>query len=204
MPKNNSFMFLKEIVKTVVLIVLFVFVIRNYVIQPFYVVGSSMEPTYHNNDYLIIDELTYHLFSPRRGDAIVLKHPTQECDAYIDQNFFSKFGQTEPCKNYIKRIIALPGETVRVREGGVSVKPKGGSGYNALNENYIGFNIPTLGSIEKTLGNDEYFVIGDNREPNASSDSREWGSLKRNHIVGKVWLRILPKFTWVKGPGYNK
>ncbi|KKR18705.1 MAG: Signal peptidase I [candidate division CPR2 bacterium GW2011_GWC1_41_48] len=204
MPKNDNLLFVGEIIKTVLLIVLFVFVIRNFVVQPFYVVGSSMEPTYQNNDYLIIDELTYHILAPKRGQVVVLKHPTSECDSFVKQGYTSKIGKTDPCKNYIKRIIGLPGETVNIRNGEVSVRTNGNDDFITLNEKYIEPNTPTLGSIEKKLAGDEYFVIGDNREPNASSDSREWGALTRDHIIGKVWVRLLPGFELIKSPVYNK
>jgi len=205
MLKNDSVSILLEIFKTVIIIVIIIVSIRNFVVQPFYVVGSSMEPSFQNNDYLIIDEFTYHFRQPRRGEVIVLKHPTPECDIFVGENFFAKLFTKEPCRNYIKRVIGTPGDTVKVEGGNVYVKSKSSSDFTILNENYIDsqFKGQTLGNQVRDLQADEFYVIGDNRAPGESSDSREWGILKRDHIVGKTWLRLLPKYSRISTPIYN-
>ncbi|KKQ95271.1 MAG: Signal peptidase I [candidate division CPR2 bacterium GW2011_GWC1_39_9] len=205
MSKNDGASILLEIFKTVIIIAVIVVSIRNFVVQPFYVVGSSMEPSFQSNDYLIIDEFTYHIRQPRRGEVIVLKHPEPECDAFLKQNFFAKLFAKEPCRNYIKRIIGVPGDAVKVEGGNVYVKSKGTGDFIMLNENYIDSQLKgqTLGNQVRELQDDEFYVIGDNREPGGSSDSREWGILKRDHIVGKTWLRLLPKYSRITTPEYN-
>jgi len=142
-----------ETIKIIVIALLIIIPVRAYVVQPFFVSGASMEPTFNNGDYLIIDELSYHFRQPERGDVIVFKFPQ------------------DPEQFYLKRIIGLPGGFVLNEEGW----------------NRQGF---TFGNIRVRLGVDEYFVLGDNRS--ASSDSRRWGPLTRNLIVGRVLARALP------------
>lgn len=151
--------------RTVIIIALIALVIRAFIIQPFYVLGPSMQPTYSQGDYLLIDELTYHVRAPHRGEVIVLKYPR------------------DTSKDFIKRIIGLPGETIKVADGSVYINSK------KLNEPYL-HNVNTDGSLELTLSDKEYFVLGDNRP--VSSDSRIWGTLPRSDIVGKVLIQLWP------------
>lgn len=145
--------------------------IRYFVIQPFFVLGASMEPNFENGDYLIINEIGYRLDKPRRGDVVVFKYPNN------------------PTQYYIKRIIGLPGEVLTITDGKVSIKNKENPDGFALKEDYLK-GVETYGNISRTLGFDEYFVLGDNR--GASSDSRMWGPLNEKFIVGKVLLRAFP------------
>lgn len=146
--------------------------IRLFVAEPFLVYGSSMEPNFETGDYLIVDELSYKLDSPKRGDVIVLRPPL------ADQK------QT----HYIKRIIGLPGETVLVRNGEVTIINKQYPNGFVLKEPYLKFE--SNRGAEYTLGTDEYFVMGDNRP--VSSDSRNWGPLKGSEITGRAFLRLYP------------
>lgn len=181
-----------EVIKTVGGILLFLVVFRFYLFQPFSISGSSMEPTFKDGEYLIVNELSYHLGSPKRGDVVVFKHPDPACTEHIGKSYFHRVFLQGPCENYIKRVIGLPGETVIIRDGKVAVKTKENPGGKVLDEGYIGQNIKTYGSQEVTLGKKEYYVLGDNRNPNASSDSREWGVLPRKNIVGKALIVLLP------------
>lgn len=181
-----------EIVKTILGVAIFVVFFRFFIIQPFYILGSSMLPDFHEGEYLFIDEASYHLRAPVRGEVVVFRHPDEQCKAFVRDNQFIKTVAQGPCKSYIKRIVGLPGETVSVRDGKVTVVNKENPTGFVLKEDYIEAGIVTLGNQSVTLGSDEYFVLGDNREPNASSDSREWGPLKRNFIIGRAWLRLLP------------
>jgi len=181
-----------EIVKTIVGVALFVIFFRFFIIQPFYIIGSSMLPDFHEGEYLFIDEASYHLRAPARGEVVVFRHPDVACTAFVESNQVLKTVVQGPCKSYIKRVIGLPGETVMVQNGKVSIiNSKNPSGFT-LDESYIEPGVQTLGNQKVTLSKDEFFVLGDNREPNASSDSREWGPLSRNYIIGKAWLRLLP------------
>ena len=163
--------FLFETFKLVLVSFLIIAPIRYFVVQPFFVLGASMEPTFQNGDYLIIDEISYSVGDPDRGDVIVFHYP------YNTKQF------------YIKRIVGLPGEILTLDDKGVTVKNKDNPEGVALSEEYLPVK-EEYGNMTMTLGNDEYFVMGDNRD--ASSDSRRWGALKREFIVGKVLVRAFP------------
>ena len=158
-----------EIVRFAVITLLIVVPIRAYVAQPFIVSGVSMVPSFENGEYLIIDELSYLLRSPKRGEVIVFRYPR------------------DPSKFFIKRVIGLPGETVISNEATLSVLTAEGKSI-ALEEPYIANN--AFGPFEKKLGNNEYFVMGDNRK--ASLDSCFFGPVDRKCIVGRALVRLLP------------
>lgn len=149
---------------------LMVFLVRTFIAQPFVVNGASMEPTFHTNEYLIVDQLSYELGSPHRGDVIVFKYPL------IPSRFF------------IKRVIGLPGETVRITGSKVEIQKPNEEDFFTLEEPYVEFEKESF--VETKLANDEYFVMGDNRL--ASLDSRSWGPLKDSFIVGKAFVRLFP------------
>lgn len=157
-----------EIVQFIIIGAVLYFGIRLYIAQPFIVSGSSMVPNFEHGDYLIIDELSYHMREPERGEVVVFRYPN------------------DPSKYFIKRVIALPDETVSIANNKVSVKNSAGT--EVLNEPYVAGL--TSGKLDRTLGPNEYFVMGDNRE--ASSDSRSWGPVPREHIVGRALVRLFP------------
>lgn len=161
---------LKDLFMLAFLIVVVVIPIRTFVISPFIVDGDSMYPTFHHLDYLIVDELVYAFSAPSRGDVVVFRYPSN------------------PSTFYIKRIIGLPGETVAINRGAITITAASGEKIT-LDEPYIVNEDATYTNIV-TLLPGEYFVLGDNR-PN-SSDSRMWGALPRKHIIGRVDLRLLP------------
>ncbi len=164
----------KEIFSTIFYILLVLFgtwVLITFVGQRTSVSGSSMEPTLHHGDQLILDKLSYHFSEPERFDIIVF--PFQ----YEEKTY------------YVKRIIGLPGETVQIDlSGNIYINGE------ILEEDYglEPINFPGLAQDPITLGEDEYFVLGDNR--NNSSDSRDpsVGNIKRDDIMGKAWVRIWP------------
>lgn len=157
---------LRDIVETL-LLTLVIFLVVNTLTGRYQVRGSSMEPSLHSGQYLIVSKVHYMLGQPQRGDIVVFEPPN---GSYED---------------YIKRIVGLPGETVEAREGAIWI-----DGYR-LEEPYTS-RIPYSGTWE--LGDDEYFVLGDNR-PN-SSDSHTWGTLPRENIVGKAWVCYWPPQYW--------
>lgn len=161
---------LKDLLILALLIVVIVIPLRLFVISPFVVDGESMHPTFENLDYLIVDEISYRFESPHRGDVIVFRYP-------LDPSVF-----------YIKRIIGLPGETVSISHGIVSITKANGT-QMTLTEPYISAEDATY-NTKVTLSSGDYFVMGDNR-PN-SSDSRVWGPLPAKEITGRVLLRLLP------------
>lgn len=152
-----------EIVEIIFISLVTVFLIRNFLAQPFLVSGASMEPTFSNRNYLIIDELTYRFREPERGEAVVFRYPN-------DTKVY-----------FIKRIIGLPGEEVIVRGGHVTVISNG---------QQISVSGDTNGNTDIKLGPDQYFVLGDNRYN--SFDSRNWGPVPKKDIIGLVRLRIFP------------
>ena len=163
--------FLWETGKLAVISLVIILPIRYYVIQPFFVLGASMEPNFENGDYLIIDEISYRFNQPQRGDVIVFKYPNN------------------PKQYYIKRIIGLPGEIITISGEKIVIKNKANPDGFALEEDYLS-GVETNGNISATLGFDEYYVLGDNR--GASSDSRMWGALKEEFVVGRALLRAYP------------
>ncbi len=168
--KKESFW---DILRFAIIALLIVIPVRTFVAQPFIVSGSSMVPTFIDGEYLIVDEISYRVSEPVRGDVIVFKYPKDET------------------KYFIKRIIGLPGETVHVAADGiVTITNEDHPDGFELNEPYIKGNVPKQSETRSTLGADEYFVMGDNRP--ASSDSRSWGTLPEDHIVGKTFLRLFP------------
>jgi signal peptidase I len=169
--------FVWDLFKILIIAALIIWPFRTFVAEPFVVSGSSMLPNFSNHDYLIVDRLSYITGEPKRGDAIVLRFPK------------------DPSQYFIKRIIGLPGEkvcfsaTCQGQDGNVYVfngqHPEGFK----LTESYV--SKPTYGvSQAAPLGSGEYYVLGDNRD--ASSDSRVWGILPKDDIIGKVWARVYP------------
>lgn len=167
-----------EIVKLVFIVVVVVLPIRIYIAQPFIVSGSSMDSTFHSGDYLIIDEISYRFNAPSRGDVIVFRYPG------------------DPSKFYIKRILGLPGETVEIKNSKVAVSTA--EGEKILNEPYI--QGTTAPDNKWRLADKEYFVMGDNRM--YSSDSRMWGPLKENLIIGRALVRLWPLTAVAALPGF--
>jgi signal peptidase I len=172
--------FFKEIFQTVILALLIVLPIRLFIFQPFIVKGQSMEPNFEDGDYLIIDEITYRFREPKRGEVVVFKNPMNER------------------QRFIKRIVGLPGETVEISDGKIFIS---NGEKKVLNEPYLNYSF-TFGDIKITLGSDEFFVLGDNRQ--FSLDSRRFGPIKKKEIVGRVLLRLWPIYSFAKieAPAY--
>ncbi|HEY4500619.1 MAG TPA: signal peptidase I [Candidatus Paceibacterota bacterium] len=166
--KNGSFW--KEIVYYIIFALLIVIPIRVWIAQPFIVNGSSMDSTFLDGEYLIVDELSYHFREPERGAVLIFKYPE------------------DPSKYFIKRLIGLPGETIDIKSDTVTVTNKKNPLGIVLHEPYIYSR--SLGDGRITLDLDEYFVMGDNRM--VSSDSRVWGPLPKSDLVGRPFIRLLP------------
>lgn len=160
-----------EMLKIVLISLAIVVPVRYFLVQPFFVRGASMEPTFSHGEYLIIDEASFYLRKPQRGEVIVFHFPRDRSQYYI------------------KRIVGLPGERVRIENGQVLIASTAHSESRLLDES-VYWRGSTAGSADVKLKDNEYFVLGDNR--NASSDSRSWGFLKKDQIVGRVWIRAFP------------
>jgi len=186
-PKSTAAVivgFVVEIVQVVAISLAIIIPIRYFLIQPFYVRGASMEPNFYDHEYLIIDEVSYRLGDPERGDIIVFKYPS------------------DTKQYFIKRIVGLPDETVEVRNGNVFVYNEDYPEGLALEEEYLD-GVTTAGQKKVKLRSDEYYVLGDNR--NSSLDSRSFGPVNEDYIVGRVWFRGWPvtKIKFFDNPEYN-
>lgn len=157
---------IKEVLEVVAIALVTVFIIRTFLIQPFLVSGASMEPNFSDGNYLLIDEITYRFREPERGEVIVFRYPKN------------------PSTYFIKRIIGLPGETVELIDGIVYVNGK------KVKEDYLPEPIQSRDNLSLKLKSDEYFVVGDNRSH--SFDSRNWGPVSRDKIIGVARLRVFP------------
>lgn len=153
-----------------VIVLIATFLIVKFVGVRTEVIGTSMTPTLQDGDNLIVEKVTYYFRDPQRYDIIVFPYPE------------------DPSRHYIKRIIGLPGETVQIIDGYVYINGE------LLDEHYGNAVMNNAGIAAEpiTLGEDEYFVLGDNR--NNSEDSRyaAVGNIKRSQIDGRAWLRIWP------------
>jgi len=179
---KGVFLFIFEVIKIVVLALLIVIPIRYFIFQPFVIKGNSMEPNFHQGDYLIVDEISYRFKEPQRGDVIVFRYPQ------------------DTSQRFIKRIIGLPEETVTMKEGKITISE--GTEERILDESAYMPRQNYFDNASLSLKEDEYFVLGDNRF--ASFDSRKWGSLPRDYIVGRVILRTwLPAaMAYITTPSY--
>lgn len=170
---KSSAAFLFEIIKVVAISLAIILPVRYFLIQPFYVRGASMEPNFQDHEYLIIDEISYRFREPHRGEVIVLRDP--RASQYL-----------------IKRIVALPGETIDTEAGHISIKNEEHPRGIELDESmYLDDSVQTSGTESSVnLGPDEYFVAGDNRP--SSLDSRIFGPILKEDIVGRAWIRAWP------------
>jgi signal peptidase I len=181
--------FIIEIIKVFFWAVIIILPIRLFLFQPFFVQGASMEPNFEDGEYLIVNELGYketalnlfdnHLFSIEpfkelsRGDVIVFRYPKN------------------PSQFFIKRVIGLPGETVTIKDGRIAItNSENPAGFTLDESEYLSPDLKTSGDMMMKLKDDQYFVLGDNR--GASHDSRAWGPLPENLVIGKVLLRAWP------------
>ncbi len=148
-------------------------VVRFFVAAPYLVSGPSMEPVFENHDYLIVDRLSYNFGTPERGDVIIFTLP---------QN---------PSETLIKRVIGIPGDTVSITDAKVTIANAAHPDGFLLSEPYIDPNdLGGASGMRVTVGPDHYFVLGDNRK--VSFDSRLWGMLPRENIIGRVFIRLYP------------
>ncbi|MDO8513086.1 MAG: signal peptidase I [bacterium] len=180
---NKFLIFFIELLKTVAIVFVLAFIIRYFVIQPFVIEGNSMEPDFHDRQLILINKLSYRIHNPNRGDVIVFESP-QNHSIY-----------------YIKRIIGIPGDEIQLKEGDVYLNGE------KIDEPYLSLGQKTTadtsatGTLDVTVGRDQFFVMGDNRDQ--SSDSREWGLLDKNLISGKFLVVIYPRDSWYSQANQN-
>lgn len=161
-----------DFLETIVVALSIFVVVYLFLVQPHEVKGSSMEPTFHNNEYILTDKISYRLADPQRGDIVIFKAPNN------------------PEVDYIKRIIGSPGDTVKIDGGEIYINGA------RLDERYLTQTTLLIpgGSLhegsEIAIPPDTFFVMGDNR--GHSSDSREFGPIERSSIIGRAFLRYWP------------
>lgn len=160
-----------DILEIVVFAIGIFFFVYLLIMRPHKIKGASMHPNYPDGEYLLTEKVSYYLHEPQRGDVVVFKPPVSEDE-------------------YIKRILALPGDTVSLQNGKFYINGR------LLNESYISDNIYTSGgeyledNSTKIIPEGEYLTIGDNRPH--SYDSRSWGPITRKAITGRAWLVYWP------------
>jgi signal peptidase I len=155
----------RDILESVIPAIFIALLLNMFAVQPTKVRGQSMEPTLHSDEYLLVEKITYRIRPPQRGDVVVFRYPRDEQE------------------NFIKRIIALPGETVEIRLGHVYINGK------PLLEPYL-LQLPRDDMPPTKVPADHYFVLGDNRLN--SNDSRTFGFVTMQEILGRAWLRYWP------------
>lgn len=169
---KDGLQYVGELIRVVVISLAIILPVRYFLLQPFYVKGASMEPNFYDHEYLVIDELSYRLRAPERGEIVVFRPPT------------------DPTQFFIKRVIGLPGETVHPENNQVVIRNDEHPEGIRLSEPYLDPNAVTVGGQKVTLGPHEYYLMGDNRS--SSLDSRQFGAVGSAAIVGRVWLRGWP------------
>lgn len=155
----------RELLESILPAVLIAILLNLFVVQPTKVRGESMEPTLHTNEYLLVEKVSYRLHTPRRGDVVVFKYPRDEEE------------------NFIKRVIAVPGETVEIVSGRVYINGQ------SITEPYL-LQLPRESMPPTKIPEGKLFVLGDNRLN--SNDSRAFGMVTMEEVVGRAWLRYWP------------
>jgi len=192
--KTSIWGYFVDVIETIVVAAAIFVIVYLFLLQPHQVRGASMEPNYHDGQYILTDKISYRFGDPERGDIIIFKSPTN-----TDQDF-------------IKRIIALPGEEIEIRDGKITIYNEADKDGFVLAEDYQTVQPTTTDSdrdgylkegIKTKVREGSYVVFGDNRPQ--SFDSRSWGEVPRNNIIGKAWLRYWPlsKLGFVKHENYS-
>jgi signal peptidase I len=163
-PKKST---LREVMESLVIAVILALLIRTFILQPFYIPSGSMEPTLMIQDHIIVNKIGYRFWEPQRGDIVVFRFPR------------------DPSKDFVKRLIGLPGEKVEIRNSQLYINGQ------LVPEKYLPSDIGDFGSFKPTvIPANSYFMMGDNR--NNSDDSRNWGVLPRENVIGKAMLTYWP------------
>jgi len=171
-PQSNTKLFVIEVIKLGAFAIVTIFLVRYFLFKPFYVKGASMEPNFFDKEYLIIDELSFRLREPQRGEIIVFHYPGNRSEYFL------------------KRIIALPGERIKIKDGEIVIYNEQNPEGFVLKEDYLPLGLANKPDVNYNLDASHYFVMGDNR--NSSFDSRYFGPIDKKEMVGRVILRGWP------------
>lgn len=164
--ESAAISFIKELPVLVLVALVVAWLIKSFIVQPFFIPSGSMEPTFTRGDHVLVNKFLYRFVEPVEGDVIVFRYPV------------------DPDKDYIKRIVALPGQQLEIKNGKIYVDNK------VVKEDYLDNVITTADFGPVTVPNDKYFVMGDNR--NNSEDSRVWGTVPEDNILGKAFMIYWP------------
>lgn len=187
--KSSFWSTLVDIIETVVVAAAIFVVVYLFLLQPHQVRGASMEPNFYDGEYILTDKISYRFSDPKRGDVVIFKAPTN------------------PDVDFIKRIIALPGEKIEIINNNIKIYNESNPQGFTLSEPYkimepiAGGSFIREGKIVEVPA-DRYIVFGDNRTH--SFDSREWGAVEKKSIIGKAWLRYWPvsRFSFIPKADY--
>jgi signal peptidase I len=213
-PKRSSLAFLKELPVLILIAFGLAMLIKTFLVQAFFIPSGSMEPTLHGcpgcrGDRVLVNKLVYRFREPRRGEIVVFvgerdtEGDTRSFFRKIVDNITEGLGVTQPAdKDFIKRVIGLPGETIQIRDGVVTITTTDGKKL-VLNEPYLAQEKDLTPFGPTKVAPDSYFVLGDNRAN--SSDSRtHLGAIRRSDIIGKAFVKVWPlgRIGILKTPGY--
>ena len=175
----RSFFVFFDYIRTALVIIVLMLLVYYLVIQVFVIKGVSMDPNFADSEFILVNRISYYFVPPARGDSIVFIFPGTRSDKYI------------------KRIIGLPGEKIQIANNEIKINGQ------KLSEDYIPKDFETYGEINYQIKDNEYYVLGDNRE--LSNDSRIWGPLSRGQIIGRAQMIITPlaKRQWLEKQSYN-
>lgn len=190
--KNAGIFFIDTVETLVVAAAIFV-IVYLFIMQPHRVDGESMFPTFHSQDYILTEKISYRFGRPKRGDIVVFRAPAEK----------------DKGKDFIKRIIALPGEKIKVENNHIYIYNSQNPNGFVLEESYLRPNVVTTGEqylqegVVKEVSDNNYVVMGDNRQN--SSDSRAFGTVPKENLIGKAFLRYWPlsKFSLINGTSFK-
>ena len=160
--KSSAF----ELLESIIIAVLLALIIRFFLFEPFFIPSGSMEPTLQIGDKIIVNKIVYRFQEPKRGDIMVFKYPL------------------DPARDYIKRVIGLPGEKLEIKDSVIYINDQ------PIEEEYLPSNSNSANFGPVNIPENAYFMMGDNR--NNSQDSRVWGTLPNNYIIGKALAVFWP------------
>jgi signal peptidase I len=169
-----------DLVLTLVVAVIIAYVTQLYIVKPYRIPSGSMERTFHIGDRVLAVRFLYRFEDPHRGDILIF-HPNGEGDQAIA-------GPHVASVTFTKRLIGLPGEWVRARQGSIQICATADTGCKTLHEPYISSTQDEFGPIHIPAGH--YFMMGDNRQ--FSDDSRDWGTIARKQIIGRAFMTYWP------------
>ena len=188
---TEAWSFLKELPFLIVGALIVAVLVKSFLIQVFWIPSGSMEETLEVGDRVIVNKLAYRIGDPGRGDVVVFEPETFEAESLVtkvSRNLLESVGLRTPESDLIKRVIGLPGETIEIADNQVFIND------SPLDEGYLPPDMTMRDFGPEVIAGDSYFVMGDNR--NSSRDSRVFGAIERDRIVGRAFSIVWPPSRW--------